>query len=118
MIDIITASVVTYAICGAVVAAVTGQFAARHWLLQLFIALDQLLNVLVTPFHAGAWSDETLSARSYRAQQAGRLWGRVMTPVIDAIFYPFQGPRHCQMAFEKERQRVHSPPEQRNSTGA
>lgn len=101
-----------YVLLAACFAALDGKFSARGWLLQLFIACDQLVNVLVTPFNRGAWADETLSSRAFRAEVDGTLWGQIWRPVIDLLFI-WQGPKHCQMAFEKERQRVHSPPEQR-----
>ena len=97
---------------GLLVAAVTGRLAIRQWLWQLFIAIDQLLNVLGTPFHSGAWGDETLSARAYRAHRDGKPWGRVAMPVIDILFR-WQGPGHCRAAYDKEAARLHSPPETR-----
>ncbi|MEY2654793.1 MAG: hypothetical protein RLZZ524_1821 [Pseudomonadota bacterium] len=97
---------------GAVVAACTGSLAVKRWLHQLFLACDQLLNVLVTPMHGGAWADETLSARTYRAYADGRAWGRFWLPIIDALFF-WQGPRHCERAFHAERDRMHSPPQER-----
>ena len=41
----------------------------KHWFHQLFIAVYQLLNVLVAPLHRGAWADETLSSRACRIQR-------------------------------------------------
>ena len=99
-------------VVGAVVAAVTGDLNVRRWLHQLFLACDQLVNVLATPMHGGAWADETLSARAYRAHAAGRWWGRVWMPIIDLLF-AWQGPRHCERAHMAERERMHSPPQQR-----
>jgi hypothetical protein len=84
----------------------------KHWFYQLFIAVDQLLNVLVTPFQEGAWADETLSSRAYRMDEIRRPWGRFWRPVIDALFF-WQGPGHCRNAYEKERARIHVPPEMR-----
>ncbi len=83
-----------------------------HWLYQLFIAVDQLLNVLVTPFSRGAWADETLSSRAYRMHAKGRPWGRIWMPIIDALFI-WQGPGYCRNAYLKERERIHVPPEMR-----
>jgi hypothetical protein len=54
----------------------------QHWFLQLFISLDQLLNLLVTPLHGGAWADETLSCRAYRMHRDGKPWGRVWMPAV------------------------------------
>ena len=52
----------------------------RHWLLQVFIALDQLVNALL-----GGWADETLSSRAWRMEAKRRPWGRVMRPLIDVL---------------------------------
>ena len=89
----------------------------RHWLIQLFIAVDQLLNVLVTPFNRGAWADETLSSRAWRMYAAGKPWGRIWRPVIDFLFAWQSQPEgvqgHCHGAFLKERARYNLPPEMR-----
>ena len=79
----------------------------RHWLYQLFIAVDQLLNALI-----GGWADETLSSQAYRADRDGKPWGRIWRPVIDLLFR-WQAPDHCHQAYLKERQRIHVPPEMR-----
>ena len=89
----------------------------KHWLIQLFIAVDQLLNVLVTPFSVGAWADETLSCRAYRMWRDGKPWGRIFMPVIDFLFawqeLPPGALGHCHGAYIKERQRYNLPPEMR-----
>lgn len=89
----------------------------KHWLHQLFIALDQLLNVLITPGHKGTWADETLSCRAYRMWRAGKPWGRLMMPVIDRLFFwqalPEGAIGHCHGAYLKERQRYNMPVEMR-----
>lgn len=91
------------------------QLAIKHWLVQLFIAVDQLLNVLVTPFHAGAWADETLSCRAYRMWRDGKPWGRFWMPVIDLLFkWQKQAPGvigHCHGAYLKEQARYNMPAE-------
>lgn len=79
----------------------------RHWAYQVFIACDQLLNALL-----GGYGDETLSSYSYRLDRDGKPWGRFWRPIIDALFF-WQGPEHCRKAYEKERQRIHLPPEMR-----
>ena len=89
----------------------------KHWLLQLFIAVDQLLNVLVTPFASGAWADETLSSRAYRMWRADKPWGRIWMPIIDALFF-WQTVRpdaigHCHQAYLREKERYNFPPEMR-----
>lgn len=87
----------------------------KGWLYQLFIAVDQLINVLVTPFQAGAWADETLSSRAWRMDQKGRPWGRALRPIIDWLFaWQKAEGGHCKQAFERERIRFHAPPEARD----
>lgn len=89
----------------------------KHWLVQLFIAIDQLANVLVTPLSGGAWADETLSSRAYRADRDGKLFGRFWRPLIDVLFswqkQPPEVEGHCHGAFLREIARYNSPPEQR-----
>ena len=47
-------------------------FRPKHWFLQLFIACDQLANVLITPLQSSAWADESMSSRCYRAWRDGK----------------------------------------------
>lgn len=97
------------------VAAVDRLPAWRHWCWQLGIAIDQLCNVLITPLQRGAWADETMSARAWRMDRAGKPWGRVLRPVIDALFSWQRAPGgHCYRAYERELARVHLPPELRD----
>ena len=67
-------------------------------LLNLGIALDQLAWVIVTLGHASP--DETMSAGVWRMEQQGRWQGRVLRPVIDALF--FFDPDHCRKAHKSE----------------
>jgi hypothetical protein len=91
-----------------------------------FIAADQQVNAMtgigkvVKAFVTGerqtpAFSDETLSARTYRAAKRGKLMGRLAMPVIDALFF-WQGPNHCANAYRKEQERRNLPPEYRQNT--
>lgn len=66
------------------------------YLLQILIAIDQLVNT----FLAGD-ADETLSSRAYRAWRARKPFGMVFKPLIDGLFYPIQR-RHCEQAYEAE----------------
>ena len=74
------------------------------YLLNILIALDQLLNVV---FCAGE-PDETMSSNAWRMEQAGKPWG-FMRAVIDALL--FFDPDHCASSFIAERERRHLPPE-------
>lgn len=81
----------------------------KHGLYQLFIALDQLLNVLTNPFSSETWADETLSSR------CGRLGHRYpykfWKVLIDILFYPQSWSMgHCVRAMEKEQSRIQLPP--------
>jgi hypothetical protein len=108
------AALLVYLAVGAFIAVLTRSFSVSGWLLQLFLVVDQALNVLLTPFHAGAWADETMSARAWRADRDGRRWGRVTRPVIDWLFaWQRAEGGHCRRAYERERERMHSPPETR-----
>lgn len=101
-----------YLVLGAIVSAVSGRFVFMGWLHQVFIVCDQLVNVFATPFHRGAWADETLSARAYRAYAGNRAWGLALMPVVDLLFF-WQGPRHCERAYNAEVKRLQAPPEAR-----
>lgn len=79
----------------------------KFWTLQVLLAIDQLLNSLL-----GGWSDETISARAWRLHQFRRRW-HFARMVIDGAFRLIGQRSHCQDAFISERQRLHSPPEQR-----
>lgn len=89
----------------------------RHNLVQLFIAVDQVANVLCTLLTSPAWSDETLSSRAWRAERKGRVMGRIWRPLIDVLFLwqridpPATG--HCHQAYIRERDRIGLPPEMR-----
>ena len=91
----------------------------KHNAVQLFLAVDQLANVLVTLLTSPAWADETLSSRAYRAHRDGKVMGRVWLPIIDALFFwqridpPATG--HCHQAYLRERMRVGLPPEMRTT---
>jgi hypothetical protein len=82
-----------------------------HGAAQLFIALDQMLNVMTNPFSTETWADETLSSR------CGRLGHRYpykfWKAIIDPIFRIWQGPDHCVNAYLKEQARYNCPPAMR-----
>lgn len=119
MLLTITSGLLVYLVLGACVAACTGNFSFGAWLHQLFLVVDQTLNVLLTPFHRSAWADETMSARCWRAYRDGRAWGKVMRPVIDWLFAWQHAPGgHCFRSYQRERERLHLPPEERVTSAA
>ncbi|MCX8016660.1 MAG: hypothetical protein N2690_01965 [Rhodocyclaceae bacterium] len=68
-------------------------------ILHLLIAVDQLMWVVIT---LGKGSpDETISAAAWRMEQQGKLAGRVLRPLIDALFVPLERD-HCRLSFESE----------------
>jgi hypothetical protein len=71
----------------------------RHRFINLLIALDQLAWVVLTM--GKGMPDETISAAAYRMEQRGRLAGRVLRPLIDALFRPFERD-HCLMSYKSE----------------
>lgn len=85
----------------------------RDWGVQVFLALDQLVNVLVPPIDGTVgYADETLSARAYRAHRDGKILGKLFMRPIDLLFF-WQGPGHCKNAYIKEFDRQNYPSEYR-----
>lgn len=80
----------------------------KQRILNILIAIDQLLYVLLT-LGAG-YPDETLSAAAWRTEQKGRLLGRIFRPAIDLLARPFERD-HCRKSFESERNGRHLPKE-------
>lgn len=74
---------------------------------QIAIGVDQLVNTLL-----GGWADETLSARLYREELNGKLWARVLRPVVDVLF--FFDPDHCETSYYYELNRMQYPKEYRS----
>lgn len=83
----------------------------KWYVINLFCALDQLVNALFA-----GWCDETMSAHLYRLHRDGKPWGWLMR-VVDALFaWQSRAPGasgHCMSAYLKECQRYQSPPEER-----
>ena len=69
--------------------------ALKEYGYQLFIALDQGLNVVFL-----GTADETFSSRCYRTRYIPFF--NAAQKVVNAVFYPFQGPGHCENAYIKE----------------
>ena len=85
----------------------------KAYIVQVFIAVDQLCNALIPPIDGTvSYADETLSARCYRAHRDGKILGRMFMPVIDMLFF-WQGPGHCRNAYIKEFERKNYPDEYR-----
>lgn len=78
--------------------------------LNILIAFDQLAWVLLTLGHGEP--DETISAACYRMEQAGRIAGTVLRPIIDALFRPIEK-EHCKGAFMAEIRKLQLPEEYR-----
>ena len=78
---------------------------------QVFIAVDQLINALIPPLDGTiSYADETLSARCYRANRDGKLFGLMFMWFIDLLFF-WQGPGHCKNAYINEFSRKNCPSE-------
>lgn len=74
----------------------------KRRLLNVLIALDQLLYVLITL--GNGLPDETMSAAAWRLEQAGKWQGKLFRPIIDALFwFDFQ---HCKEAYLSEVNRM------------
>ena len=79
----------------------------KHWIIQVLIAIDQLVNALIP----GGWSDESLSSRAHRMRVKGQpVWGWTAN-AIDMLFFWQRG--HCEQSYLDEMGRRQSPPEQR-----
>lgn len=82
-----------------------------RYLLQLLIALDQLVCVLF-----GGWADETVSSYLYRLDVKHKPAGRLLRPLVDSVARALGQERHCWLSYEAERLRAQSPPELRPAT--
>lgn len=71
----------------------------KQRILNLLIAVDQLLWVILTL--GKGHPDETISAAAWRMEQQGKLAGRILRPLIDALFKPLEKD-HCRLSFESE----------------
>lgn len=89
----------------------------KHGMTQLFIALDQLANVLSNPFSKNTWADETISSRCGRVGH--RYPYRAWKWVIDKLLFSWwQGPNHCVNAYKKELTRYQFHPSMRGEAAA
>jgi hypothetical protein len=78
----------------------------RRRLLNILIAIDQLIYVLLTLGHGSP--DETMSAAAYRLWLLDKPAGRYFKPAIDLLFLPIQRD-HCRHAYLSEMDRRHLP---------
>ncbi|QQN73165.1 hypothetical protein [Croceicoccus sp. YJ47] len=72
-----------------------------RWIVAICGAWSQLWNAI--------WfgnRDQTFSARSWEARQAGRRWGAVAVAMIDTLF--FWEPDHCRRSFESDDEPTYS----------
>jgi hypothetical protein len=84
----------------------------RAWAWQFLHALTQVGNTMIPPLDgAVGWSDESMSARAYRAQRDGRVLG-FLAKVINGLF--FWQDDHCKSAYLSEAARRQTPPEYRS----
>lgn len=90
----------------------------KHAAQQIWIAVDQLLNVLSNPFSYETWADETISCRCGRLGHRNpyKFWKAIIDPFFQYVLR--QGPNHCVNAFGKEMQRYNFPPIMRNHPDA
>lgn len=73
---------------------------------HLFIALDQLAWVVATLGHG--YPDETTSAAAYRMESKGKIAGKILRPLIDLLFCPFEK-EHCFNSYLSEINMKHLP---------
>ena len=77
------------------------------YLLNLAIAYDKLCNAALN-----GSPDETLSARAWRTEQTGKIFGHIFRPVIDGLFWIVQRD-HCKKAYFAELRRNQLPKDYR-----
>ena len=80
------------------------------YLRNLLIATDQWLFCVVTLGHSEP--DETLSAASWRWEQAGKPIGKVLRPLIDWGLSWLEYD-HCYLSWLAEKNKLHLPKEYR-----
>ena len=78
----------------------------KQRILNLLIAIDQLAWVIITL--GKGKPDETISAAAWRMEQEGKLAGRILRPLINALFHPLKR-NHCRLAYESEVRGTHLP---------
>lgn len=76
----------------------------KRWLAQVGLALTRLGNALL-----GGLAEESMSSRAWRMDYAGKPWGQIARPVIDAVFALFGRRDHCATAYAAERNKAPLP---------
>jgi hypothetical protein len=84
----------------------------RKRLLNLLIAIDQFLWVLTTL--GNGEPDETISAAAWRMEHDGKIAGRILRPLIDTLFRPFEK-EHCWLSYQSELSGAQLPSSYRNN---
>lgn len=77
----------------------------KQYILNILIAIDQLANAALN-----GDPDETLSARAWRTEQDGKIFGKIFRPVIDTIALLFLDFNHCYKSYQSEvkRKQLHT----------
>lgn len=78
----------------------------KNRLLNILIALDQLVYVLITMGYGSP--DETMSSAAYRMELKGKIAGRLFRPMIDLLFFRIEKD-HCRKSFIAEKNRAQLP---------
>jgi hypothetical protein len=74
----------------------------KQRILNLLIAIDQLIYVVITL--GSGCPDETMSSAAWRLEQKGKIQGKIFRPLIDWLFW--FDPDHCKTSYESEVQRA------------
>lgn len=78
----------------------------KRRLLNLFIAIDQLIYVVLTL--GDGYPDETISSALYRTEQDGKRFGKLFRPVVDWLLSPIEKD-HCKVSYYAELNRIQAP---------
>jgi hypothetical protein len=74
----------------------------KQRILNLLIAIDQLIYVVITL--GSGCPDETMSSAAWRLEQKEKIQGKIFRPLIDWLFW--FDPDHCKTSYESEVQRA------------
>jgi hypothetical protein len=80
----------------------------RTYLLHVGTALSQLGNAVL-----GGYPDETMSSRAWRAEQSGRVFGKILRPTIDVFFIVItlgSEKHHCRLSYQSEQLQLQQTP--------